>query len=130
MMHTKVIEQKRIESNAWEKTQTLLQKILNLKNPISKIECYDISNIQGKFATGSMVVFVDGNPDKSQYKKFRIRVTDSSDTNLRMTSEFTNKKRTYDLISDKPNDIAMLKQLLQRRLARADWEYPQIGVIE
>ncbi len=130
IMHTKVIEQKRIESNTWDKTQTLLQEILNLKNPISKIECYDISNIQGKFATGSMVVFTDGNPDKPQYKKFRIRVTDSSDTNLRMTSEFTNKKRNYDLISDEPNDIAMLKQVITRRLARADWPYPQIMLID
>ncbi|MBF0102915.1 MAG: excinuclease ABC subunit UvrC [Desulfobacterales bacterium] len=44
-----------------------------------KIECYDISNIQGKYATGSMVVFVDGVPDKAQYRKFRIKTKGTPD---------------------------------------------------
>src|SRR6185369_14890828 len=38
-----------------------------------KMECYDISNISGTNAVGSMVVFVDGVPEKSLYRKFRIK---------------------------------------------------------
>ena len=91
---------------SWEKTEKLLQGILHYKNPISKTECYDISNIQGTQAVGSMVVFVNGKPDKSQYKKFRIRM------------------------ENKPNDIAMLGEVLARRLAHPEWGYPEIMLID
>jgi excinuclease ABC subunit C len=83
-----------------------LAKIIGLEKPISKIECYDVSNIQGKFATGSMVVFVDGAPDKSQYKKFKIKM------------------------ENKPNDIAMLKEIINRRLNHSEWKYPDAILID
>ena len=92
--------------NKWGKTEKILQGMLGITTPISKIECYDISNIQGTQAVGSMVVFVNGKPDKSQYKKFRIRM------------------------ENKPNDIAMLKEVLTRRLAHPEWGYPKIMVID
>lgn len=90
----------------WLNRQKMLQKILGIKTSISKIECYDISNIQGKHATGSMVVFVNGSPDKSQYKKFKIRM------------------------KNEPNDIAMLKEMLTRRLLHPEWGYPEIMLID
>ncbi len=71
-----------------------------------KIECYDISNIQGKFATGSMVTFINGKADKSQYKKFKIKM------------------------ENKPNDIAMLKEILERRFNHAEWKYPEVILID
>jgi len=71
-----------------------------------KIEAYDVSNIQGQEATGSMVVFINGSPDKSQYRKFKIR------------------------ISGKPNDIAMLKEILFRRLKHLEWSYPDLILID
>ena len=48
-----------------------LGKMISVQNP-SRIESYDISNISGTDIVGSMVVFVDGKPAKSQYKKFKI----------------------------------------------------------
>lgn len=90
----------------WENTQEKLAKILNLNNEISKIECYDISNIQGTLAVGSMVVFKNGVPDKSQYKKFRIQMNNT------------------------PNDIAMLKEVLQRRFLHPEWPYPQVILMD
>lgn len=87
-------------------TLDLLQKILVSERPIYKIECYDISNIQGKMATGSQVVFVQGKPDKSQYKKFRIRM------------------------KNEPNDIAMLKEVLTRRLNHPEWIFPEVILID
>jgi excinuclease ABC subunit C len=56
-----------------------------------KIECYDISNIQGTSAVGSMVVFVDGKPRPDLYRRFRIK-----------------SKST-------PDDFAMLQEVLTRR---------------
>jgi len=83
----------------------LLQKMLYIEK-VLRIECYDVSNIQGKFATGSMVVFTDEKPDKSQYKKFKIKM------------------------KNEPNDIAMLKETLQRRFLHPEWKYPEIILID
>ncbi|MGD1003289.1 MAG: UvrB/UvrC motif-containing protein [Minisyncoccia bacterium] len=60
-----------------------------------RIEGYDISNISGTSAVGSMVVFEDGAPNRSEYRKFKIR------------SIF------------QPNDVGMLKEVLERRFAHA-----------
>ena len=109
MSHTNVITNEKYTatfSSRDENVNVLLQKILNTEKPISRIECYDISNIQGKQATGSMVVFIDGQPDKSQYKKFKIK----------MKSE--------------PNDIAMLKEVMTRRLNHPEWSYPDVMLID
>ncbi len=51
----------------------ILQEKLSLEKLPQRIECYDISNISGKHAVGSMVVFQDGEPDKSSYRRFRIK---------------------------------------------------------
>lgn len=50
-----------------------LQRDLRLKELPKRIECFDISNIQGSDSVASMVVFVDGKPKKSEYKKFIIK---------------------------------------------------------
>ena len=69
-----------------------LAKVLELPKKPGRIEGYDISNIFGKEATGSMVVFMEGEPEKNEYRKFKIR------------SE-------RDFI----NDVDMLRQVLERR---------------
>jgi excinuclease ABC subunit C len=50
-----------------------LQKELHLARPPRRIECFDISNIQGTDTVASMVVFTDGKPRKSEYRKFKIQ---------------------------------------------------------
>jgi len=89
-----------------EHSNVIEQKFSGQSPNPTRIECYDISNIQGKFATGSMVVFVGGRPAKSQYRKFKIRM------------------------KNEPNDIAMLKEVLERRFRRADWPMPQAILID
>lgn len=77
--------------------------------PVAKIriEGYDISNISGTSAVGSMVVFVDGKPAKDQYKKFKIKTLQT------------------------PNDVGMLKEVIERRLGHAnDWPLPDIMLID
>jgi excinuclease ABC subunit C len=73
------------------KSITDLQEKLNLPTLPKRIETYDISNIQGKLATASMVVFIDGKSTPSEYRKFKI-------------------------INDgEPNDVGMMKETLERR---------------
>lgn len=90
----------------WRETEKKLKKILSTKKVISRIEAYDISNIQGKQATGSMVVFTKGKPEKSSYRKFKIKN------------------------ASKPNDVAMIKEILNRRFNHPEWPYPDLILID
>ncbi len=56
-----------------------LQEEMNLPSPPRRIECYDISNIQGTSSVGSMVVFVDGHPRPKEYRRFRIKTVRGAD---------------------------------------------------
>ncbi|CAI8026859.1 UvrABC system protein C [Geodia barretti] len=51
-----------------------LEEELSLPLPLRRMECYDISHIQGSNSVGSMVVFEDGQPKRSQYRRFRFKV--------------------------------------------------------
>lgn len=72
----------------------------------TRIEGYDISNISGEYAVGSMVVFTDGKPDKSQYRKFKIRTVEGS------------------------NDVAMMREVLARRIAHSEWPFPDLILLD
>lgn len=56
-----------------------LQKALDLPAPPSRIECYDISHTQGRQTVGSMVIFVQGVPHKSDYRRFNVRTVGNDD---------------------------------------------------
>jgi excinuclease ABC subunit C len=71
-----------------------IQEHLDLPVAPLRIECYDISNLQGSQVVGSMVVFEDGLPRKSEYRRFQVRTVDGQD------------------------DFASLREVLSRRLAR------------
>ena len=83
-----------------------LQQLLGVGKKVSLIEAYDISNIQGVEATGSLVLFRDGKPEKSGYRKFRMRLT------------------------GKPNDVAMIEELISRRLRHPEWRLPDLMLID
>lgn len=85
--------------------EALISYIPSISLP-NRIECYDISNISGLHATGSMVTFIEGTTDKSQYKRFRVR-------NI-----------------SKSNDFAMMQQVLDRRLSHREWTFPNLIVID
>ena len=71
-----------------------LQRDLRMKELPKKIECFDISNIQGSDSVASMVVFVDGKPKKSLYRKFIIKSVDG------------------------PDDFASMREVIHRRYSR------------
>src|SRR5215218_707280 len=78
-----------------------LQETLDLPEAPLRIECYDISNLQGSQVVGSMVVFEDGLPRKSEYRRFEVRSVEGQD------------------------DVASLREVLTRRLARLATERDQ-----
>ena len=72
-----------------------IERELRLPHLPSRMECYDISNIQGRAAVGSMVVFDKGKPKPSHYRRFRIKTVSGAD------------------------DYAMLQEVLRRRFKRS-----------
>jgi len=67
------------DHNARAKALNSLQAILGLDEPPLRIESFDISTIQGRDTVGSMVVFEDGLPRKSDYRRFKVRSVDQQD---------------------------------------------------
>ena len=70
-----------------------LKNLLGLDNLPERIECFDISNISGKFATGSMVSFYKGEPDKNNYRRFRIKTVEKAD-DYKMIAEIVRRRYT------------------------------------
>lgn len=89
---------------------SFLSEKLKLKNFPHRIECYDISHIQGTNTVASMVTFINGLSKKSAYKKFKIKLTEG-----------------------KPDDFLSMKEVLTRRLNRLGeegWEKPDLVIID
>jgi excinuclease ABC subunit C len=87
-----------------------LQDALGLEVEPRRIECFDISNIQGSDIVASMVVFEDGSPKKSDYRKFRIRG-----------------------VGDTPDDFASMREVVgrrYRRLLEENKELPDLILID
>jgi excinuclease ABC subunit C len=56
-----------------DETLEALQKLLRLPHPVSRIECYDVSHLQGSLHVGCRVVFLNGRPDRNGYRRYRLR---------------------------------------------------------
>lgn len=78
-----------------------LQRILNLSRYPSRIECFDISNIHGKNPVGSMVVMIDGKPQPSEYRRFKIKTVVGID-DYRMMREVVGRRYERLLNEQKP----------------------------
>ncbi len=92
--------------NEIDSLKSILEKYgLNIAD-LKRIECYDVSNIQGTDATGSMVVFVNGDVSKKDYRRFKIRL-----------------KHT-------PDDFLMHKEMMARRIKHNEWDKPNLIVID
>jgi excinuclease ABC subunit C len=94
-----------------------LAEALGLAGPPLRIECYDISNVQGSDSVGSMVVFEEGRPRTGEYRRFKIRTVEG------------------------PNDFASHQEVLRRRFRRAKagdegseealrWAMPDLVIVD
>ena len=95
--HALVNEQAQSEQRRARRVESLeeLREALNLESLPIRIECYDISHAMGQDPVGSMVVFQDGLPKKSDYRKFGIKTA-----------------------GDDPDDFAAMAEVVSRRFAR------------
>mgnify|MGYP004638387575 FL=1 len=96
--------------NDFNEVGSYLMEKLHLRMFPNRIECYDISHIQGTNTVASMVVFENGQPKKSEYRKFKIKTTEG-----------------------KPDDFLSMKEVLSRRLARMGepkWTKPNLVIID
>ena len=87
-----------------------LKEKLKLNNFPYRMECYDISHIQGTNTVASMVTFINGLSKKSEYRKFKVKSTEG-----------------------KPDDFLSMKEVLTRRLSRLGekgWEKPDLIIID
>ncbi len=70
---------RRDNENTREKMLAELRAKLHLRNTPKRIECYDISNLQGAMVVGSQATFDEGEPQKALYRRYRIRTVDGQD---------------------------------------------------
>lgn len=95
--------------SGWGDVAVKLKRLLRLPRLPLRIEAFDVSNIQGKEATGSMVSFHNGGPDKSNYRKFKIKSVNDID------------------------DYAMIREIVRRRYKRLKEEggtLPDLVIID
>lgn len=95
-------------NQAQDELLTVLQKHNVPVTNLERIECYDMSNIQGFKAVGSMVVFTDGEKDTIAYRRFKIR----------------------SLPDGMPNDFASMQEVLKRRFNHDEWPYPSLLIVD
>lgn len=96
------------ESEQQQRALEEIQRKLRLRELPRRIECFDISNISGTLAVGSMVCFQDGQPAKQRYRRYRIQTLDG------------------------PNDFGMMLEVLRRRYRRAleDNDFPDLLMVD
>jgi excinuclease ABC subunit C len=90
--------------------QTILQQLqdrLHLRNFPRRIECFDMSNIQGTNPVGAMVAFTDGEPDKARYRKFQVKTVEGPDDFASMY-EVLSRRYTRALEEDDLPDLIMV----------------------
>jgi len=104
-LHALELFSKRTEGHGIDALEEVQKKLNLLKLP-ERIECYDISNIQGEDAVASRVVFIDGAPDKNLYRRYKIKTVEGA------------------------NDFAMMKEVLGRRFARTEDAFPDLVLVD
>jgi excinuclease ABC subunit C len=90
------------DHNARAKALNDLQAALRLPQPPLRIECYDISTIQGTNTVASMVVFEDGLPKKSDYRRFKIRTVSGQDDFAAMEEVIRRRLTAYQADQERP----------------------------
>ncbi len=92
--------------NYFDLLNTLRQFLKIYAGESIRIEAYDISNIHGVWATGSMIVFYGNKPQKSDYRRFKIKTVAGA------------------------NDVAMLREVFKRRFGHPEWPFPDLILID
>jgi len=112
-----------------------LADILNFKKLPFRIEAFDVSNIFGKEAVGSMVSFRQGSPDKNNYRRFRIKESQGEINDYKMLSEIT--RRRYQRLKEEKLELPDLilidggrgqVSVVKKELDKLNLDLPIIGI--
>lgn len=101
----KKVEREQSQGHGSAALDEVMEK-LHLERLPYRIECYDVSNIQGEAAVASRVVFINGAPEKKFYRHYKIRTVQGA------------------------NDFAMMKEVLGRRFSHAEEELPDLVLVD
>ena len=94
--------------NDWNKVGGFIQEKLSLQNFPNRIECFDVSHIQGTNTVASMVVFVNGKPFKSDYRKYKLRTLPEGHTDDFAGMQEVLKRRYQRLLENKIPDLIIV----------------------
>lgn len=103
-----IFDEKEKKERSWQGLRASMEKLLHLEQVPNRIECLDISNTSGKQAVGSLVCFEKGEAAKSSFRHYKIQTVHG------------------------PDDYAMMKEVLQRRLSRgiAEDNLPNLFIVD
>jgi excinuclease ABC subunit C len=116
------------DHNSRAKALNELQDHLELPYAPLRIECYDMSHIQGSDYVGSMVVLEDGLPKKSEYRRFKVREVPGNDDFAAMEEVLTRRLTAYLIERQKPVSERQGKFAYPPQLLLVDGGKGQLGV--
>jgi excinuclease ABC subunit C len=116
------------DHNARARALNALQEALGLPEAPLRIECYDMSHLQGTDYVGSMVVMEDGLPKPQEYRRFKIRTVDQNDDYAAMGEVLTRRLRAYLAERDKPLEDRRRRFAYPPELLLVDGGQGQLGV--
>lgn len=106
----KFLENPNLLEDIRQKEENSLKNILSdyfQTKGLKRIECFDVAHLSGTYPTASMVTFVDGEPDKSLYRRFKIKISPGN------------------------NDVSSLKEVAERRKAKlSEWGKPDLIIVD
>ncbi|HWG73742.1 MAG TPA: hypothetical protein VG184_06780, partial [Acidimicrobiales bacterium] len=116
------------DHNARARALNALQDALDLPEAPLRIECYDMSHLQGTDYVGSMVVMEDGLARPSEYRRFKIKTVDGNDDFAAMGEVLTRRLRAYLSERDKPVEDRRRRFAYPPQLLLVDGGRGQLGV--
>jgi excinuclease ABC subunit C len=111
-----------------------LQDLLKLPDLPSRIEAVDISNLGASEPVGATVCFIDGKPDKNEYRRYKIQMRHYVSTKSKAEARQQNDSRssTTDAkdVRQAPNDFAMIREIVNRRFHDTKRSTPDVFVVD
>lgn len=104
-----------IRAGEQESVRKIVSKFYEIKK-LTRIECFDVAHLSGTYPTASMVTFINGEPDKSLYRHFRIKGKNPA------------RNATHSVAGG--SDVDNMKEVLTRRFKREDWGAPDLIIVD
>lgn len=105
------------ENENTENAVKKLQELLKIEKTLKRIECYDISHLSGTDTVGSMVVFENGAPKPTMYRKFKMRTVINKPDDFKSMEEVLTRR--FNKLAAKLNN----EKYKFRKAAKKDWKY-------